>query len=171
MLYIHLIHLNSDSQLTHIKCQECHQASPTSRIHATDSIDRTSFHWLTVTALYLSATILLSRLLHPNVRTDRDSQEAASELLRIARRLRRTRYLQTPRSFIWPLPIFIAGIETTDELYQDWVIEYLREMSGWGKNMGWVRRVLKGVVERQGREERRIGVRHVMEDLGCVMVV
>jgi hypothetical protein len=124
-----------------------------------------------VKALYLSASILLSRMLHPEIRTDRESQAAASELLKIARQLRQAQYLQTPRSFMWPLPIFIAGIETTDEFYQDWVVSYLKEMSGWGKNLIWVRRLLKGVLKQQGQENRRLQIHQVMEDLGCAMVV
>lgn len=29
---------------------------------------------------------------------------------------------------LWPLPVFIAGIETTDEIYADWISELIDEM-------------------------------------------
>lgn len=72
---------------------------------------------------------------------------------------------------MWPLPIFIAGVETTDEFYQDWVVSYLKEMSGWGKNLIWARRLLKGVLKQQGQENKRVQIRQVMDELGCAMVV
>jgi len=135
------------------------------------AINRTSFHWLTVTALHRSATILLNRILEPNVRTDEESQCAARELLAIALRLRNTKYLRTPRSFFWPLPIFVAGIEIQDEIYQDWTLSYVEEMGEWGGNMMRVRELLEAVLARQGREGRRVKVRHVMEDLGSVIII
>lgn len=72
---------------------------------------------------------------------------------------------------MWPLPILIAGIETTDEFYQDWVMSYLKDMSGWGKNLIWARRLLKGVLKQQGQDNRRVPIHQVMEDLGCATVL
>lgn len=34
------------------------------------------------------------------------------------------------QSMLWRLPIFVAGIETTDDVYADWIRAYLREMEG-----------------------------------------
>ena len=92
------------------------------------TVDRTIFHSLTVTALHLCATIVLNRIVEPDIRTDPISQVAAHDLIHICYRLRKAKYLQTPRSLIWPLPVFIAAIEITDEVYQDWALSYFAEL-------------------------------------------
>ncbi len=134
-------------------------------------MDRTSFRYLTVTSLHYSAIILLNRVLEPNVRTDEESQLAAHAICKIAHQLRRTGCLRTPRSLVWPLPIFIAGIETTDVVYQDWILEYIGEMEDWGPNMKSMGLLLRKIITRQERENRRVKVRDVMEDfdLGIIL--
>ncbi|CAM1503506.1 Fc.00g010970.m01.CDS01 [Cosmosporella sp. VM-42] len=79
-------------------------------------IVRTKRHCLATTALHLSATILLSRMALPNLRTDDEAQKAARQIVHIARRLQKLGFCSPP-SLIWPLPVFIAGIELTDEIY------------------------------------------------------
>ncbi len=68
-------------------------------------------------------------------RTDAECQDAAADILRIARLLRQTKYLRSPRSTIWPLPLYIAGIETTDGVYQDWILDYMKELGSWGAHI------------------------------------
>jgi hypothetical protein len=124
-----------------------------------------------VSALHLSATILLNRILEPNVRTDEESQSAAQGICKIARQLRRTGFLRTPRSLIWPLPIFIAGIETTDVIYQDWILEYMAEMEDWGLNVKTMRSLLRNILMRQERENRRVKVRDIIDDFNLGMIL
>ncbi len=135
------------------------------------TVNRTLFRHLTVSSLYYSAIILLNRVLEPNIRTDGESQSAAQCICKIAHQLRRTGFLRTPRSLVWPLPIFIAGIETTDVIYQDWILEYIREMEDWGPNMKSMGFLLQKIITRQERENRRVKVRDVMEDfdLGIIL--
>ncbi|KAL7940844.1 hypothetical protein V8C42DRAFT_356005 [Trichoderma barbatum] len=40
-----------------------------------------------------------------------------------------TSQMRIPRSILWPLPLFIAGIETTDEIYAGWISEFIDEMA------------------------------------------
>jgi hypothetical protein len=134
-------------------------------------VDRTSFHVLTVIALHLSATILLNRILKPEIRTDPESQEAAQEIIRIAYCLRKAKYLDTPRSLLWPLPLFIAGIETTDEIYQDWILSYLTELQHWGSYIEKSKELLQRICKRQQREKRRVGVSNAMKHFNIVVIV
>lgn len=136
-----------------------------------DTVDRTTFHALTVIALHLSATIILNRILSPSTRTDTESQDAAHEIIRIAYRLRKARYLDTPRSLIWPLPLFIAGIETTDGIYQDWILSYMGELQHWGSNVMKARELLEQIIVRQEREERRVCVRDAMDSFKVTIVI
>lgn len=134
-------------------------------------MDRTAFHLLTVIALHLSVTVLLNRILKPSIRTDQESQEAADEIIRIAHRLRKAKYLDTPRSLIWPLPLFVAGIETTDEIYQDWILSYLEELYHWGSHVKKSRDLLQAICKRQRREEKRVKVTDAINDLNMTIIV
>ena len=108
---------------------------------------------------------MLNRILNPDIRTNPESQEAASEIIRIAFRLRKAKYLDTPRSLIWPLPLFIAGIETTDEIYQDWILSYMTELKHWGNNVVKAIDLLEGIIAKQNADERRVRVRDAMDSL------
>ncbi len=151
--------------------QECMIIFRGSSSKTKDTIERTTFHALTVTALHLSATIMLNRIVNPNVRTDSESQSASRELVQISYRLRKTKYLRAPRSLIWPLPIFIAGIEITDEIYQEWIISYMKELEQWGPHIKKTRELLERIIRRQERERRRVRVRDAMEDFGATIIV
>jgi len=107
---------------------------------------------------------LLNRIVSPEVRTDEEAQAAAREIVHIARRLRQSGYLCSPRSLIWPIPIFIAGVEITDEIYQDWILDYMRELAGLGTSTAEARELLRRIMERQRARGRRIKVRDAMKD-------
>ncbi|KAL7930652.1 major facilitator superfamily domain-containing protein [Trichoderma chlorosporum] len=99
-------------------------------------IDRASLEWLSCYAAFLSAKVLWSRLLYPGVRSDSTAMVATSGILKIALQLRQLHrksklasLMKVPRSMLWPLPVFIAGIETTDEIYADWIREFMNEMA------------------------------------------
>lgn len=136
-----------------------------------DGVDRTAFHALTVVALHLSATILLNRILKPNIRTDPESQDAAREIIHISYRLRKAKYLESPRSLLWPLPLFIAGIESTDEIYQDWILSYLTELEHWGGYVKKSKALLEEICKRQQLEDKRVRVKEAMDDLNMTIIV
>lgn len=79
--------------------------------------------------------------------------------------------MQTPRPLIWPLPTFIAGIETIDEIHQEWVMSYLEELEHWGSNVRQTRELLAKVIKRQQREGKRVKVRDVMKDCEISIIV
>jgi hypothetical protein len=114
---------------------------------------------------------MLNRIISPAIRTDPESQTAAHELIHISRRLRRAKYLQTPRSLIWPLPVFIAAIEIEDVIYQDWCMGYMVELEHWGMHVKKTRELLERVLMRQERERRRVRVRGVMKDFGGAVII
>ncbi|KKO99193.1 hypothetical protein THAR02_08699 [Trichoderma harzianum] len=112
--------------------------SPHSPLPANTSrdIDRASLQWLSCYAAFLSAKVLWSRFLYPDIRSDSTAAMATSGILKIALQLRQIHrksrlasLMKVPRSMLWPLPIFIAGIETTDEIYADWISEFMDEMA------------------------------------------
>ncbi|KND90056.1 hypothetical protein TOPH_05336 [Tolypocladium ophioglossoides CBS 100239] len=118
-------------------------------------VDSTTFHILTVEALRFCAVIAFSRAMHPAVRTDPEAQAAAAGIVRIARVLRKTRHLRTPRSTIWPLPLFIAGTETVDEVYQDWIVDSMRELGSWGAHVKQSTDKLEQTISWQEKSGRR----------------
>ena len=124
---------------------------------------QTKHHCLTSTALHLSATILLNRIASPDIRTDEESQAAAREIFQIARRLQKLGF-SSPRSLMWPIPIFIAGMEVTDEIYQDWVLDYMREMAKRGYSTLNATELLGQIIEKQATEGKRIKVRDAVRD-------
>ena len=64
---------------------------------------------------------------------------------------------------MWPLPVFIAGIEVTDEIYQDWVLDYMRELAVLGYSTLKARELLRRVIEAQAEAEKRVKVREIMD--------
>lgn len=103
---------------------------------------RASLQWLACYAVFLTAKILWSRVLHPTVRSEDSAKAAAKEIIHIALQLRKTLQYpgattswsrKIPRSMLWPLPLFMAGIETTDEVHADWILGFMNEVtSAWG---------------------------------------
>jgi hypothetical protein len=97
-------------------------------------INRVGFHWLSCYAGFLTSKILWSRILYPEIRTDASSTSAVKTILSIAMRMKKTGSRKILRSTLWPLPLFVAGIETTDDVYADWITNYLDEKpSSWTK--------------------------------------
>lgn len=152
-----------------------------------DHVARTAFHRRVSTAMCLAATILLNRVDVPDVRTDDEAQAAARQIVQIARELRegetsdRTSTPDTPgsasgashshpRSLVWPMPVFVAGIEVTDPVYQDWVLAYLVDVSGWGTSTRRARELLRRVLQRQAEEGRRVRVKDVVGEFGAVLI-
>ncbi|KAJ9137555.1 hypothetical protein NKR23_g9071 [Pleurostoma richardsiae] len=136
-----------------------------------NSVNRTTFHALTVVSLRLSATILLNRITKPDVRTDPEAQAAARELVLIAQRLRRAKCLERPRRLIWPLPLFVAGIEVVDKIYQEWLLSYITELEHWDGSMRKVRNLLERIIGRQEEKGRRIHVKEMLDDFDANIIV
>ncbi|KAH8693890.1 hypothetical protein BGW36DRAFT_429917 [Talaromyces proteolyticus] len=135
------------------------------------AIDRSLFHFLTVETLHKSATIMLNRVVEPDVRTDPESQEAATQIILITQRFRKLNYLQFPRSsHTWPLPIFIAGIEITDVIYQDWIITFLTELEPLGTHIRKTRDLLERITLEQEKKGKRVDVQYVMHNFDSVYI-
>ncbi|TVY34455.1 putative beta-glucosidase K [Lachnellula subtilissima] len=134
-------------------------------------LDCRGFQLLTATALHLSATILLNRILSPQVRTDEESQLASLEIMNITRRLRKTDYLSTRRSLSWPLPIFVAGIEIFDPFYQDWILDYFTELWDWGTSTRKTGQLLRKVIEQQAKTGIRANVQDVMNQYEDIIII
>ncbi|ERT01691.1 hypothetical protein HMPREF1624_02944 [Sporothrix schenckii ATCC 58251] len=157
-----------------------------------DHVARTTFHRRVSTAMCLAATILLNRVDAPDVRTDDEAQAAARQIVQIARELQhetpdrasreerctepgspdvlRQSPSDHPRSLIWPMPVFVAGIEVTDPVYQDWVLAYLADMAGWGTSTRRARELLRRVLARQADEGKRVRVKDVAGEFGAVLI-
>lgn len=129
-----------------------------------EHVARTEFHCSTTTALHLSATILLNRIVSPDIRTDDEAQAAAREIVNITRRLRQSWQLCSPRSFIWPIPVFIAGTEITDEIYQDWILNHMGELACHGTTTSEARDLLRRIIKKQNSEGKRIKVRDAIKN-------
>ena len=146
-----------------------------------------SLKWLSCYAVFLTARILWSRIHHPDVRSEEPAAEAVRAIMNVALCLRKTHRLRTaslkiPRTMLWPLPLFMAGIETTDEIYADWTRTFMDEVSSSGSrgaqdrhaNGGWISSVSGGkrvqvlmarVREMQDALGRRVDVASIMNDM------
>ncbi|KAJ5825568.1 fungal transcriptional regulatory protein [Penicillium riverlandense] len=142
---------------------ECELAFPSHMLGSnwTQNVDTSTFHIMTVRALCLCSTIMLNRVINPHVRTDPDAQAAARELVRLCRVFRKSKSLESPRSVIWPLPLFIAGIEIDDEVYQDWILDYMKDLNQWGLHVVKSRELLEQIIQWQDSN----GSRASMKDL------
>ncbi|EPE10847.1 c6 zinc finger domain containing protein [Ophiostoma piceae UAMH 11346] len=76
-----------------------------------------------------------------------------------------------PHSLVWPMPVFVAGIELTDPVYQDWVLAYLADVASWGgTSTRRARELLRRVIQQQDASGRRVNVRDVVAELGGVLI-
>ncbi|KAJ5697589.1 hypothetical protein N7488_011273 [Penicillium malachiteum] len=135
---------------------ECELAFPGQRISTLndENIGSGIFHILTVKSLCLCATIMLHRAIGLTAQTDLESQSTAQDLISLARILRKSKCLETPCSVIWPLPIFIAGIEISDEIYQDWIVDYMRTLGHWGQPAVRAKELMEQIIQRKHQHRR-----------------
>ena len=142
---------------------------------------RTSLHWLTAYASFLTVKILWSRAVLPNIRTDKTSAEAVESILQVALLLRRFQdgetHDQVLSPMLWPLPLFVAGIETVDEVRADWIRLFMSGIEA-GKEPGRCLRLCSGasgkdaielmeqVRKRQDEVGTRVDVDFVMAEVG-----
>lgn len=162
--------LRSDIARIRAECNQIHSEELQAG-HGFDYAARVQSHFLRCTCLHLSATILLNRINNPDVRTDSESQEAAREIIQITQQLKKAGDLRFPRSIAWPLPLFLAGIEVEDEVYQDWVLAFMEGLSEWGGSVMKATALLRQIVDKQAVEGVRISPWHAMMELGETIIV
>lgn len=108
------------------------------------AITRASLQWLSCYTVFLAAKILWSRIRSPDIRSDQTTQDTVAAIFKIVLHLRQSleakqastsNWFKLPRTMAWPLPLFMAGIETTDEIHADWTRRFMDEVSSWENNM------------------------------------
>ncbi|KAK3325639.1 hypothetical protein B0H66DRAFT_133253 [Apodospora peruviana] len=144
-------------------------SSPPSSLISTFS-SSTELHWLNAYCAFLTTKVLWSRLSRPDIRTDNASAAAVESILQIAMLLRRSRYGTEHRpwetaSVLWPLPLFVAGVETTDEVRSDWVRMFITRKEV-GDKMDEMLDLMEEVRNRQDEAGTRVYVDLVMAELG-----
>ncbi|KAF3061866.1 hypothetical protein GL218_03704 [Daldinia childiae] len=72
---------------------------------------------------------------------------------------------------IWPRLLFLAGIETTDVVYQDWVVKTLMEAEIWGANFRRTRLLLEQVIKIQSTKGVRVDYLDVMKQHSGIFIV
>ncbi|KAK0626676.1 hypothetical protein B0T14DRAFT_492960 [Immersiella caudata] len=135
-------------------------------------LSRVSLHWLTAYAAFMTTRILWSRLIRLDVRTDETSKAAVESILQIALILRRSEgeklHARELPSMLWPLPLFVAGIETIDEVWADWVELFVQgvEAGEKGKGKGKIAELMGEIRRRQDEIGGRVVVTDVLAEKG-----
>jgi len=153
------------------------RAPPTPPHSSNGKLSRVSLHWLTAYAAFMTTKILWSRLIRLDVRTDETSTAAVESILQIALILRRSEgrklHVRELPSMMWPLPLFVAGIETVDEVWADWVKLFISGVEGGEKGATGEARGNDKILElmdeirmRQDETGSRIVVTDVMAERG-----
>ncbi|KAG7877118.1 hypothetical protein KL937_005049 [Ogataea polymorpha] len=116
-------------------------------------------------ALGYCAVILYDRVCRPSIRTNDRCQSAATEIMKITIELASLRNSPYPKTQLWPFPLLIAGVETTDPIYQRWVLDRFTEYEkqGWGVHMTKAIALLKECFHRQASSGTRVDVGEIME--------
>ncbi|KAK3378176.1 hypothetical protein B0H63DRAFT_238987 [Podospora didyma] len=142
------------------------------------TLSRHDLHWLMTYAVFLTAKILWSRTVRPDIRTDDSSNEAVESILQIALLLRKSqgRHSQSRGllSTLWPLPLFVASVETVDEVRADWAHHMFiygvmeGKKGGASSNEGNGRKALHMMEEVRRRQDAiagRVGMDAVIADV------
>lgn len=79
---------------------------------------------------------------------------ALSRILTIATIVHETEGPSSLSRHSWPL--WIAGIETRDPVYQNWIVERMDELSTYGNNVMRAAKLLKAVIEKQRHDPQRV---------------
>jgi hypothetical protein len=142
-------------------------------------LNHINLHWLTNYGTFKTFQVIVGRVLNPDSRIDPETAAAVAEILHIALKLRSKKDHRITRSFAWPLPLFVAGIETLDDVYADWVLRFMEEaearssdsrgkdgggMSG-GTGGPRVRWLIEQVRLRQLSSGNRVDVHSVIKEL------
>ena len=163
-------------------------------------LTRAQMHSLTAQAALLTAKILWARFwdLYPSPAaslssaTDPPSSSSSSRMatipppppttpainaiLSIALHLRRVAPAKILRAMLWPLPVFVAGIETPDAVYADWIAQFVRDIedsaaagAGAGGSGGAGRKRVVELMVRVRQRQDLLGGRVAVEDVVAEM--
>ncbi|CAM9012218.1 unnamed protein product [Wickerhamomyces anomalus] len=134
-------------------------------INATDRVSQ--FHISIEMALIHAIRIYFDRICTPDIRTNLACQETAEQIFKIAVSLKALRPQGTPGSIQWPFPLVIAGIETTNPIYQSWILRELEdcEKEGWGLYVTKSKNLCIEVMKRQNATNQRVDVGEAMKEL------
>jgi len=147
------------------------RAPPTPPYFQPGKLSRVSLHWLTAYAAFMTTKILWSRLVRLDVRTDDASRAAVESILQIALLLRRSEgtrlHARELPSMLWPLPLFVAGIEAVDEVWADWVRLFITDVVAdrGAENLSDGGGTLLGLMDEVRRRQDKLGTRIVVTDL------
>ena len=138
----------------------------------TGEIGTRGFNSLLLLASFYSDVISFYRTLPEDMNMPKKlmtADMAAVRIIRIAScicRLRRP----SPQN-IWPRILFLAGIETTDIVYQDWVLKTLAEGELWGVNVGKTRILADNVIREQSKQGTRVDYLELMKHTTTLFIV
>lgn len=146
--------------------------NPTRSLSGKISMKR--FNCLLLLATFYSVVICFHRMLPAVVANSLpkkliSAESAATRTIRIASTVCRFRP-PSPQN-IWPRILFLAGIETTDIVHQDWVIRTLADSEVWGANFGKTRILLEQVIKVQSREGVRVDYLDVMKQTTGLFII
>ena len=94
---------------------------------------------------------------------------AADRIVRISAWVNRLRP-PSPQN-TWPRILFLAGIETTDLVHQDWVLRMFSESERWGDNFTKTRALLDYIIKEQGREGDRVDYLDAMKRFTGLFII
>lgn len=140
----------------------------------TCKITTASFNYLLLLAACYSLIISFHRMLPASAALSMPAklitaEAAAARIVRISSWVGRLRP-PSPQN-IWPRMLFMAGIETTDLVYQDWVVKQFAEAEPWGANFSKTRVLLEQVIKRQSREGVRLDYLDVMRESTGLFII
>ncbi|KAI1764437.1 hypothetical protein GGR53DRAFT_323431 [Hypoxylon sp. FL1150] len=133
------------------------------------------FNCLLLLASFYSVVITFHRMLPAPTAMNMPSkltpaQDAATYIIRLASWVGRFRP-PSPQN-IWPRLLFLAGIETTDIVAQDWAVKTLSEAEVWGANFRKTRLLLERIIKIQSTEGVRADYLEVMKrDTGDMFII
>ncbi|GAB1314319.1 Zn(2)-C6 fungal-type domain-containing protein [Madurella fahalii] len=142
-----------------------------------ETLSLASLNWLTAYAVSLTAKILWSRTAYPDMRADHTSARAAESIMQVALLLRKAHgrqpHDQTLPSALWLLPLFTAGIETTDEVRADWVRMFVLDLAEAERDRDIGRReharkvlgLMEYVRKKQDQSGMRVSVEEAMKQM------
>ncbi|KAL1881092.1 hypothetical protein Plec18167_003634 [Paecilomyces lecythidis] len=170
------------TDLTELKEQlEC-DPETASAVHAVSDPTRSlggilstkRFNWLLMLASLYSVIISYHRMIPPEVACivpkDFISEDSsAARIIRIALWVHQSRR-PSPQN-IWSRILFLAGIATSDLVYQDWVVKTLTEAETWGLNFHKTRVLLQHVIKKQNGEGTRADFLDIMTQTTGLFII
>lgn len=131
------------------------------------AVSTLEYNHMTLLARYYECMILYFRH-RPTWMTDLEErfspriEECAGRIVRLARQV----FMSRPNSpeSIWPSTLFLAGIETTDPIYRDWIFGAFRLAESWRPNLKKTRLLL----ERANKIQKEFPMSYKVASLMCV---